>query len=143
MELINPAACRLLHTTTAAALGRSFAAGARHHALIDLWQRCHERGSEQVEAVEISPKLFLQGVATPFRRGEAAGIVVIFQDLTQVRRLQVMRRDFISNLSHELRSPLAGLRALIETLQEGALDDPAAAERFLGRAASALSLIHI
>ncbi len=135
VELINPAACRLLHTTTAAALGRSFAAVARHHALIDLWQRCRERGSEQVEAVEISPKLFLQGVATPFRRGEVAGIVVIFQDLTQVRRLQVMRRDFISNLSHELRSPLAGLRALIETLQEGALDDPAAAERFLGRAA--------
>ena len=45
VELINPAACRLLHTTTAAALGRSFAAVARHHALIDLWQRCHERGS--------------------------------------------------------------------------------------------------
>lgn len=135
VELINPAACRLLHVAPAEALGRSFAAVARHHALIELWQRCRERGGEQVEAVEISPKLFLQAVATPFRRGPAAGYVILLQDLTQVRRLQVMRRDFISNLSHELRSPLAALRALIETLQEGAAGDPAATERFLGRAA--------
>jgi len=131
--LINPAACRLMNTHESDALGRSFAAVARHHALIELWQRGRREQSEQVEAVEISPKLFLQAVLTPYSRAEGAGFIVLLQDLTQVRRLQVMRRDFISNLSHELRSPLASLRAVVETLQDGALDDPPAAERFCGR----------
>lgn len=136
VDLINPAACRMLDTTEDEALGRTFAAVVRHHALIGLWQRAREAAGEEVEAVEMGPELFLQAVATPFRRGGSAGFVIIFQDLTQVRRLQVMRRDFISNLSHELRSPLAALRALIETLQDGAVNDPPAAERFLGRAES-------
>jgi two-component system phosphate regulon sensor histidine kinase PhoR len=131
---INPAACRLLNTTERDALGKSFAAIVRHHSLIELWQRCRDERVEQVEAVEISPKLFLQAVATPFRRGDADGYVIIFQDLTQVRRLQIMRRDFISNLSHELRSPLASLRAVVETLLDGAVSDPPAAERFLQQA---------
>ncbi len=136
VELINPVAARLLDTSESEAIGRAFAAVARHHALIGLWQRARDRAEEQVVAVEMGPELFLQAVATPFRHGESAGFVITFQDLTQVRRLQVMRRDFISNLSHELRSPLAGLRALIETLQDGAVNDPPAAERFLGRAES-------
>ncbi|MBP6786301.1 MAG: HAMP domain-containing protein [Candidatus Promineofilum sp.] len=134
--LINPAAGRLLHTTEAAALGRTFAAVVRHHALIELWRRGRREQTEQVEAVELSPKLFLQAVLTPFPREGVAGFLVLFQDLTQVRRLQVMRRDFISNLSHELRSPLASLRAVVETLQDGAVNDPPAAERFLQQAGS-------
>jgi len=55
------------------------------------------------------------------------------QDLTRVRKLETVRRDFISNVSHELRTPLASLKALTETLQDGALADPDAGSRFLGR----------
>ncbi|MBP9502369.1 MAG: HAMP domain-containing protein [Candidatus Promineofilum sp.] len=131
---VNPAARRLLATTERDALGRSFAAVVRHHALIELWQRGRDERTEQVEAVEISPDLFLQAVVTPYQGDEASGYVIIIQDLTQVRRLQVMRRDFISNLSHELRSPLASLRAVVETLEDGAINDPPAAERFLRQA---------
>mgnify|MGYP001286289144 FL=1 len=134
VTLLNPAAGRLLRTTDDDALGRPFAAVVRHHALIALWQRCREQGQEQVEAVELGPELLLQAVATPFQERGTAGYVVLFQDLTQVRRLQTMRRDFISNLSHELRTPLASLRAVLETLQDGALADPPAAERFLRQA---------
>lgn len=132
--LINPAACRLLKTTPEEALSRAFAAVVRHHSLIELWQRCRAQGREQVEAVELGAELLLQAVVTPFRERGIVGYVVILQDLTQVRRLQTMRRDFISNLSHELRTPLASLRAVIETLQDGALADPPAAERFLRQA---------
>jgi two-component system, OmpR family, phosphate regulon sensor histidine kinase PhoR len=60
-------------------------------------------------------------------------ILLVFQDLTRVRRLETVRRDFVSNVSHELRTPLASLKALAETLQEGALEDPPAARRFLQR----------
>jgi two-component system, OmpR family, phosphate regulon sensor histidine kinase PhoR len=134
VSLINPAAQRLLSTSEAEAITKPFASVVRHHHLIELWQRCRTQGREQVEAVEIGSDLFLQAVITPFQRYGAVGYLIILQDLTQVRRLQTMRRDFISNLSHELRSPLASLRAVVETLQDGAIKDPPAAERFLERA---------
>jgi two-component system phosphate regulon sensor histidine kinase PhoR len=57
----------------------------------------------------------------------------MLQDLTQIRRLEVIRRDFVSNISHELRTPLASLKALVDTLRNGALEDPPAALHFLER----------
>lgn len=134
VTLLNPAAGRLLESAEAEALGRSFAAVVRHYQLIELWQRCRETGEEQVEAVEFGADQFLQAVVTPFQQQGSGGYLVILQDLTQVRRLQTVRRDFISNLSHELRTPLASLRAVVETLQDGALNDPPAATHFLDRA---------
>jgi two-component system, OmpR family, phosphate regulon sensor histidine kinase PhoR len=53
------------------------------------------------------------------------------QDLTRLRRLETIRRDFISNISHEIRTPLASMKALTETLKEGAVEDPPAAAHFL------------
>ena len=53
--------------------------------------------------------------------------------MTELHRLERVRRDFVSNISHELRTPLASLQALTETLRDGALDDPTAAPRFLDR----------
>jgi two-component system phosphate regulon sensor histidine kinase PhoR len=58
-------------------------------------------------------------------------VLLVFQDLTRIRKLETVRRDFVSNVSHELRTPLASVKALAETLHEGALEDPPAARRFL------------
>ncbi len=132
--LINPAAARLLKIKKKQALNHSLAEVIRHHQLIDLWQRCQKENREQVAAVEIGRDLFLQAVITPYTEKDTRGYLVMLQDLTPIRTLQTIRRDFISNISHELRTPLASLRAVVETLQDGALDDPPAAERFLGRA---------
>ena len=134
VRLINPAAARLLETNEQAALDRPFAQVARDHRLIGLWQRCCEWGEEQFEPVEIG-RLgpFLQAIATPLQDAGPQGCMVIIQDLTRVRRLETVRRDFISNISHELRTPLASLKALVDTLRDGALDDPPAARRFLDR----------
>ncbi|MFQ5436561.1 MAG: ATP-binding protein, partial [Anaerolineae bacterium] len=134
VQLVNPAAARLLHTDPAAAIGRAIAEVLRHHQLIDLWQSCQKSGQDETAAIEIGSELFLQAVITPFVEEKSRGFLVILQDLTQIHRLQTVRRDFISNISHELRTPLASLRAVVETLQGGAKDDPPAAERFLSRA---------
>ncbi|MBK8985554.1 MAG: PAS domain S-box protein [Chloroflexi bacterium] len=131
---VNPAAMRLLSTTEKKALGRPIAETLRHHQLIGLWQQCQKENQEQIAAVEVGRDLFLQAVVTPIMRRGSLVYLVILQDLTTIRRLETIRRDFISNLSHELRTPLASLRAVVETLQDGALDDPPAATRFLGRA---------
>jgi two-component system phosphate regulon sensor histidine kinase PhoR len=134
VRLINPAAARLLSAGEEAALGRPFAQVARDHRLIGLWQQCCERNEEQFASVEVG-RLgpFLQAIATPLREAGSQASLVILQDLTHIRRLETVRRDFISNISHELRTPLASLQALVDTLRDGALDDPPAARHFLDR----------
>ena len=58
--------------------------------------------------------------------------LVISQDVTELRRLETVRRDFVANVSHELRTPLTSIRAMAETLQDGALRDGEVADKFLG-----------
>jgi len=133
VKMLNPAAARILDFTPEAALGSTFSALVRHHRLIELWLRCQRTQEEQQEAVETDhgKGTFLQVIITPQKTPSAPGYLVIVQDLTRIRRLETIRRDFISNVSHELRTPLASLSALVETLQDGALEDPTMAQRFL------------
>ncbi len=141
VRLINPAANKLFSLPKNAALSRSFAEVVRHHQLIDLWQQCQNEGQEVTAAVEIGRDLFLQAIITPFQESWTEGYLVILQDLTTVRRLQTVRRDFVSNISHELRTPLASLRVIIETLQDGAYDDPETAVHFLNRAGGEIDVL--
>ena len=57
--------------------------------------------------------------------------LMLLRDLTDLRQTETVRRDFVANVSHELRTPLTALRALVETLQDGAADDPASRGEFL------------
>ncbi|MEX2128162.1 MAG: ATP-binding protein [Xanthobacteraceae bacterium] len=70
------------------------------------------------------------------QRNDAAprpdAFLLTFNDLTQQRRVEQMRADFVANASHELRTPLASLSGFVETLQGSARSDPAARDRFLG-----------
>ncbi|MFY0619357.1 ATP-binding protein [Shimia sp.] len=59
------------------------------------------------------------------------GVMVTFQDVTEVQQLDQMRRDFVANVSHELRTPLTAILGFVETLQGPARGDPKASERFL------------
>ncbi len=130
VQFANPAAEKLFG---AALVGRSVVETLRHHQLAEAWRRCRESGEAQTESVEIpASRHFLQLIVVP-DRDTRGGTLLLAQDLTRVRRLETVRRDFISNLSHELRTPLASLKALTETLQDGALADLEAGPRFLGR----------
>ena len=130
VQFANPAAEKLFGSPLA---GRSVVEAIRRHQLADAWRRCRETGEAQTESVEVvGSRHFLQLIVVP-DRDTRGGTLLLVQDLTRVRRLETVRRDFISNLSHELRTPLASLKALTETLQDGALADEEAAPRFLGR----------
>jgi two-component system phosphate regulon sensor histidine kinase PhoR len=129
VQFANPAAEKMFGSSLA---GRSVAEAIRHHSLVDAWRRCQQTTELQSESVELpASRQFLQLIAIPDTH--AGGSLLLVQDLTRVRRLETVRRDFISNLSHELRTPLASLKALTETLQDGALADLEAGPRFLGR----------
>ncbi len=76
------------------------------------------------------PRRTLLATVTPQRaRGPR---VVVLRDITELRRLELMRRDFVANASHELRTPVSIISANVETLAAGALSDPARASEFLG-----------
>lgn len=132
VQMINPSAARLLHVSTQRVWNVSFPQVARDHRLVEVWRRSQQSDQPEESILEVDRRV-LRIVSTPFGETPQRGYNVILQDLTQLRRLETVRRDFISNISHELRTPLASLRALVETLRDGALDDPPAAQRFLDR----------
>ncbi len=130
IQFANPAAERLFEVDYAP--GRSVAEVLRQYQLVEAWKRSRTTGQPQEESIELpARRQFIQLVILP--DPQTGGTLLLVQDLTRVRRLETVRRDFVSNVSHELRTPLASLKALTETLRDGALEDPKAATRFLGR----------
>jgi two-component system phosphate regulon sensor histidine kinase PhoR len=70
---------------------------------------------------------------TPFSGEPCPGAVLVMYDTSELRRLESLRRDFIANVSHELKTPLSTIKACAETLRDGAMNDSDTAQRFLGR----------
>jgi two-component system phosphate regulon sensor histidine kinase PhoR len=79
--------------------------------------------------------LRVRGAPLTDAAGRGIGAVLVAEDCTQQRRLDGMRRDFVANASHELKTPIAAIKGAIETLQDWALEDPAQARRFTEMAA--------
>ena len=130
IKFANPAAFRIFGEEL---IERRASEALRHHQLIQAWQRGQATGEVQSESVEIpSLKLFLHMIVIPDEHAIGETLLLV-QDLTRLRKLETVRRDFVSNLSHELRTPLASLKALTETLTDGALDDPPAARKFINQ----------
>jgi two-component system phosphate regulon sensor histidine kinase PhoR len=128
-------------TTIAPALSRGELAliALRMPELVDAVRRAAKRRERQrVEFFERVPlDRWLEAFVTPVRvasGGEGAVdlLLMTFNDLTPLRRVEQMRADFIANASHELRTPLAALLGFIETLQGTAKDDATARSKFLG-----------
>ncbi|HYN89518.1 MAG TPA: ATP-binding protein [Ardenticatenaceae bacterium] len=108
----------------------------RHHALDRLLDDAlagHEPGPVVVSLE--GRKLRAHACAWP-TGGPVQGVVMSVRDITAQQRLMRARRDFIANISHELRTPLASMKLLAETLQNGALEDPAFGQRLIAKLAS-------
>lgn len=99
--------------------------------MIERVQRTEGAATGEVELIGILPRRVLVRAAPLTVRGNE-GVVVVLSDVTELRRLETLRRDFVANVSHELRTPIAAIRAAAETLEGGALDDPQAASDFIG-----------
>jgi two-component system phosphate regulon sensor histidine kinase PhoR len=128
-------------------LGRSPIEAIRIAGLDDILNAA-QRGeaSGEIELGGLRPRRLLVRAA-PLRGGDPKGkrgLVAVFNDVTDLRRLETMRRDFVANVSHELRTPIAAIRAAADTLANGALRDPEAAGSFVdivGRHATRLQAL--
>ena len=144
VRLINPAAERMFSITESEAINHPLVEATHQHQPVEMYQRCLVTGLEQVSSFEVgNKKFYLQGTANMLDPVLPGNVLLLFQDITRLRQTEIIRRDFISNVSHELRTPLAALKALTETLQDGALDDPAAARGFLNSIESEVDLLSL
>ena len=99
------------------------------HDLIELGARTHERATTEFDMGEPNARRVIARVAPVEHAG--ASVVVVLSDVTELRRLETVRRDFVANVSHELRTPIAAVRAAAETLSDGALRRPDDAAEFV------------
>ncbi len=117
-------------------VGRHYLEAIRQSAVGEVIQAVLRNGERRVAEVEIHHlrRFFaIVGVAYPGDEGSPHGAVLTFHDVTERHRVDRIRRDFVANASHELRTPLTSIRGFVEALEDGAVDEPATAKRFLGK----------
>lgn len=93
------------------------------------------KGEPRVESEIVTGTLrqhFFAATVAAVRTTQANGAVVVLHDITDLRKLERVRRDFVANVSHEFRTPLTAIQGFSETLLAGAMNDPQNRERFLG-----------
>ncbi|KIL39603.1 histidine kinase [Gordoniibacillus kamchatkensis] len=103
----------------------------------DETERYQERGSGlamlELERGEEEPLHVRVTFTSPHYRGDGlSGTIAVLQDVTEQEKLERSRREFVANVSHELRTPLTTIRSYLEALEDGAVDDPQLAHRFIG-----------
>jgi two-component system phosphate regulon sensor histidine kinase PhoR len=129
--LVNPA-LRAGLLLRAEVLGQSLEAALGREELCELVRRArrgeHEVSGE-IQVGDLKPRRFEVRVSRT--RTPVDGMLLAFFDVTEIRRLESMRRDFVANVSHELRTPVASVCSASETLLQGALSDPEASKLFV------------
>jgi two-component system phosphate regulon sensor histidine kinase PhoR len=98
----------------------------------------------EIELDDAQRILSAHGTALRDAEGRRIGALMVLNDVTRLRRLENLRRDFVANVSHELKTPITSIKGFVETLIDGAVRDPSAADRFLriiSRQADRLSAI--
>jgi two-component system phosphate regulon sensor histidine kinase PhoR len=131
---INDAARALLDVPVSECSGRLVAEVVRHLSL----QRfiatalAADESLTEIVVVQGSIERILQVYSSPLiGESKDLGVLIVLQDTTQLERLERIRSDFVANVSHELRTPITAIKGYVETLLDGAKDDPATLVKFL------------
>jgi two-component system phosphate regulon sensor histidine kinase PhoR len=133
---INMAAARWFDIDPEKVRGRSLPEAIRNLALYKFVSRSFQRRAPLEEDVTIyrNGECILNVKSAPLLDvgPEPIGMLIVFSDVTQLRRLEDMRRDFVANVSHEIKTPLTAIKGFVETLHQNIVETPEEAERFLG-----------
>src|SRR3990172_9074363 len=114
--------------------GKTLMETLRKTELMELIENVVETGQTVSSEIEVThPKeLCLMTTAAPFLvKEEVSGVVLAFHDITRLRQLEDVRKDFVANVSHEIKTPITAIKGFAETLLEGAIDDRENAPKFL------------
>ena len=132
---INPAAADLFGAEARHAQGQLLSETVRHHELIELTHHVlAERRPATRNVTVFQPRernLRIFAVPCDAAQPTELSVVMVIQDLSELQQYDRLRRDFVANVSHELKSPLTAIRSLTETLIDGAIDDASNNRRFV------------
>jgi len=128
----NQAAYQLLDTDETDCRGKTLTEASGFRVLVDIAiEVLSKKIPTHIEIKEKERYLFIN--ATPFEGEDGLGAMLVLQDRTELRRLEALRRDFVANVSHELKTPLTSIRGYVETLLEYGVSDETLLKRFLGK----------
>jgi len=133
---LNEAAAHILNIDKDKAIGRILEEIVRNP---DIQKFIHNTLKGNIQSAETDTFLvnyeekFLQlhGTSLTDSKGNRNGAVIVMHDITQINRFDQIRRDFVANVSHELKTPITSIKGFVETMMEGVLNDPDQAKRFL------------
>lgn len=132
INMINNAASQMLRVTATEIIGQTFIEVLLDYEINNMLQHCLNNRQKQTGMVITSPERQTLGVVvTPMPSDQ--GCLILLQDLTDIQRFERERRDFLTNISHELRTPLSSIKAIAETLKDGAVTDNEVAGNFLDK----------
>lgn len=132
IQMMNPAAHEILGIDDRL-LGHTFLEMTKSYGLVQIIQQTYQDHQNKHEEIYIyHPQdriLDVNTMIVPNIMGQQ--IIVLLYDITQIRRLEKVRTDFVSNASHELRTPVTALKGFAEVLLDGAMEDPVTTKQFL------------
>ncbi len=131
---INPTIEKIFDIQATDVKGKFFLEAIRNNDLSELLNNVLEKRefvSKELSLVWPVQKVFQVNASPIFERETVSGCLLVIHDITEIRRLERMRSDFVANVSHELKTPLTSIKGFVETLLEGALDDKENSRDFL------------
>ena len=136
--LVNAIACQLFNIGDEdAIIGAKFMEVIRNHQINDFLAQTISTGVSLVNEITLSlpDERMIRINTSPIRSRsnpeDSSGAIISIQDITNLKKLEQIRTDFVSNVTHELKTPLTSIRGFVETLRSGAINDGAVAEKFL------------
>ncbi len=134
IQLANHALEKLFGATSSLQ-GRTIIEAFRNHELSALFERLQTEKrilGFEIQLSEVEPRWIQVNAAAISNQGDDAhGAIFVFHDLTRLKQLENTRQEFVANVSHELRTPLSMIKGYVETLLQGARDNPEVAVKFL------------
>lgn len=132
---LNPTIEKIFGVKKEGAEGRPFLEAVRNNDISEVVNsvlKSRESASLELTLVYPVQRIFEVNATPIFDDQGVAGCLAVIHDITEIRRLETVRRDFVANLSHELKTPLTSIKGFIETLIEGAVEDRENNREFLG-----------
>ncbi len=137
IERLNEAALKLLGVQAQRGIGRPMVETVRHAELMKFVRemtRSETQAAKEIVFGDGAGQRHFQASGVPLvdSQGRRGGALVVLNDVTRLRRLETMRREFVANVSHELKTPITAIKGFVETICDGAAGRPEDVERFLG-----------